>query len=403
MSYRYLNLGDKRLKFFKNPIGEGSYAKVFHAIDLDNDVSYAIKILNLKKIDTKLIKRINVEINIIKELKHKNIVECHYSFSTDDYIYIFMEYCMDGTIGDYIKHNNISEEQARYFMEQIKSAMIYLREKNIMHRDLKTSNILLKKENDLFVVKICDFGFAKKIMNDIELSHTICGTPLYMSPEIIMENKYNFKSDLWSIGVILYELIYKKYPYISSNITELKLKINSETPQYDPSIDISSECRNLMEMLLTYNVNNRIDWNEFINHPWFNKIFKYENNIDVLKICKEKDKKFLYESYYGEPTTESTEIIRNDMFNNKLICYHSMKDQTRIIKYNNENKVVPFSSLDNLIKENYFSVELDNSFLKNSDYCIEKKKYINIYKKQSFTDTLMDYFSSPFFFIKKII
>jgi serine/threonine-protein kinase ULK/ATG1 len=155
-----------------------------------------------------------------------NIIKLYDVLYSDkkDYLYMILEYCDCGDLYNFIKNNKLTEEQIKYYMNQLKNGLQYLRDNNIIHRDIKPKNILLTNNNK--ILKICDFGFAKSIIDDVSLMETLCGSPLYMAPEIINNKKYNIKSDLWSVGIILYEIIYNKHPLGEPvNILDLMEKI----------------------------------------------------------------------------------------------------------------------------------------------------------------------------------
>ncbi len=384
MDFKHIIIGTRKLKFFCTPIGKGSYAKVFRVIDTETNEEFALKRLDLNKIEEKMARRINIEIEIITNLEHENIVKCSEAIFSDKYIYLFMEYCEEGTLSDYIKKNELSEEEVHIFMTQIKNALHYLREKNIMHRDLKSSNILLKNG----IIKLADFGFAKKMeCNDTELAHTTCGTPLYMAPEIILDNKYNSKSDLWSVGVVFYEMIYGKYPYSSNNIVDLMKKIKTMKVDYDISMkEISQECIQLMNRLLTFNPAERIEWTDFINHVWFAKVFIKDNQSSLIgKIFREKEKNLLFKSIYDESciTYAGKQKILTESIN---------------IPYKGDNELKGHSiSLGHLVKDNYFPQFIDKN---NNEECVD---YLNENRTASFTDILIDYLSNSYNYVKKKI
>lgn len=119
------------------------------------------------------------------------------------------------------KYKKLPEDKVRLYGKQILDAMLYLHQNRILHRDLKPQNILLEKD----VIKICDFGFAKQMTASTNFLRSIKGTPLYIAPEIIDEKKYTHKVDIWSFGVILYELATGYTPFYASTIQQLKPKI----------------------------------------------------------------------------------------------------------------------------------------------------------------------------------
>jgi len=267
-------------------IGRGSTSKVYQGRNTKTNERVAIK-----RMDLKAIKNCQFfferEINIMKNIDNPHIIKLH------DYIedsekkkaYIILEYCQYGDLSHFLKKRPLKEKYAKSFITQLADELRFLLGKNIMHRDLKPQNILI---SDNKKIKITDFGLARYFDNQ-NMIDTICGSPLYMSPEIMKNNKYDNKSDLWSVGVILYEMMVGELPYIATNHYQLVKKIQRDTvkiPEKD-YLSISPECRDLIYRLLDKNPETRIGWIDFFDHPWltnpiermFNRI--KNNNISV--------------------------------------------------------------------------------------------------------------------------
>lgn len=258
------------------PIGRGSYSIVFLGIHETTGEKVAIKKINVSPDDYFVKEHIDSEVQIMQKLNHKNIIK-FYDSVHDKYgnVFIIMEYCENGTFAKFLNNKSLKEKYALKFMVQIVDALKYLIKNNIIHRDLKPQNILMDKNN---VLKLSDFGFAKIFDNEENMTRTICGSPIYMAPEIIKYNSYTNKSDLWSLGVILYEIIIGKPPYKASTHLELINKID-KTPVYLPlSILISDHCRDLIQKLLQKDPNRRIDWGDLFDHPWLNSKKKGEKD-----------------------------------------------------------------------------------------------------------------------------
>jgi NIMA (never in mitosis gene a)-related kinase len=155
-----------------------------------------------------------------------NIVKYHDSFVSDDTkINIIMEYCEHGDLHSYLKKLNskhLTENVVWKFFIQICSGLHHLHSQNILHRDLKTLNIFLTKEN---IIRIGDLGVAKILSSAENFVRSKVGTPYYLSPEICEDRPYNNKSDIWSLGCILYEMCSLKHPFEAKNQAELLLKI----------------------------------------------------------------------------------------------------------------------------------------------------------------------------------
>ena len=202
-----------------------------------------------------------------------------------------MEYCDCGDLRLYLK-KPIKEKWCNFFFNQLATGLKYLNKYNILHRDIKPRNILLT--NNRKILKIADFGFAKQNEKKISLYNTICGSPLYMAPEIMEYNNYNNQTDLWSIGMILYEMLYGKHPFDScKTFRDLLDMIENSTIEIPPkntkNTNVSAECIDLLQRLLQKTVLNRLTWDEFFGHPWFNKITPFDDgNPDSLLKYKMK-------------------------------------------------------------------------------------------------------------------
>ena len=232
--------------------------------------------------NTVAIKRINIqnndcirELEIVNKLKNNfnlNIIKIFDMIIDDCNIFLVMEYCNDGDLKS-IMLNPIKEEYCKYYFYQIVNGLNHLEELNIIHRDLKPENILLS--NNKKTIKLIDFGLAKS--KSIKRSDTICGSPLYMAPELLNNNKIKEKSDIWSIGIILYEMIYGKNPFQSCrDFQELIVAVNSEEKLFNNNKNIiSKECEDLLRKLLTEE-KDRLNIIDIINHPWLKNIKNYE-------------------------------------------------------------------------------------------------------------------------------
>ena len=145
----------------------------------------------------------------MQKLKHPNIVELYEVITTANNIYLIMEFCSGGDLKRYCSTHKITEEMAIKIVTQITKGFEEMVRFGIIHRDLKPANILVDREN----FKICDFGFAKLFGEAGKMARTFVGTPIYMSPQVLNQKNYTSKTDVWSLGVMLYELIFGKLPF----------------------------------------------------------------------------------------------------------------------------------------------------------------------------------------------
>nr|XP_023396199.1 LOW QUALITY PROTEIN: serine/threonine-protein kinase ULK1 [Loxodonta africana] len=239
-----------------------------------HDLEVAVKCINKKNL-AKSQTLLGKEIKILKELKHENIVALYDFQEMANSVYLVMEYCNGGDLADYLHTmRTLSEDTIRLFLQQIAGAMRLLHSKDIIHRDLKPQNILLsnpggRRANPNNIrVKIADFGFARYLQSNM-MAATLCGSPMYMAPEVIMSQHYDGKADLWSIGTIVYQCLTGKAPFQVSAAGVL-LPANPALLTPAPSIprETSAPLRQLLLALLQRNHKDRMDFDEFFHHPF---------------------------------------------------------------------------------------------------------------------------------------
>lgn len=169
----------------------------------------------------------------MKKVSHQNIVKLYDIYQTANNMYIVTQFCQDGDLFKLLqKKKKFSENDAKSFLKDIMNGAKYLHKNGIIHRDLKPANILLKNG----VCKLSDFGFAKSLNSEQAIMKSIVGTPLYMSPQILKKGKYTTKSDLWSIGLIYYEMLHGRTPWPAQNQIELINGIYNKKISFSPEI-----------------------------------------------------------------------------------------------------------------------------------------------------------------------
>jgi len=241
----------------------------------------AIKILNkakIKKQDQLIL--IRTEIAIMKLSKHPNIIKFIANYENSEYIFIVMELVKSGNLNQYLEKNkhNINEKMAANMCYQIANALIYLHKYGIIHRDLKPDNILLKITNskgDLVKesteVILMDFGLSK-ILGNSETTKEGYGTIAYIAPEVLMRRPYNYKVDIWSLGIIIYHILSGEIPFMfkCQNLGVMLLRICKEDIKFSKKFEnISSDAIDLIKRCLQKNADKRISIEEVVNHNWF--------------------------------------------------------------------------------------------------------------------------------------
>lgn len=267
-------------------IGKGAYGEVYLVKHNITGTIRAMKVIAKNNEEEQLTdEEILNEINILKKIDHPNIVKIFEFYSNKSKYYLILEFCEGGNLYEFLDENKLSEFQVIYIMFQILSAMNYCHNMNILHRDLKPDNILIKKsENGLCRVKICDFG-TSYIFKKGEKQKEAIGTLNYMAPEVLKE-KYNQKCDLWSCGVIMYILLTGRKPFVGRDDIEVMSKILSNSYNKNLINKYNRYTKDLLSKLLETNPKKRLDAEQALNHKVFdiNKTKEILNDIPDEKI-----------------------------------------------------------------------------------------------------------------------
>ncbi|KAK5979543.1 Serine/threonine-protein kinase unc-51 [Trichostrongylus colubriformis] len=266
----------------KDVIGHGAFAIVYKGRYSDRpDVPVAIKAIakkNIAKSKNLLTKEIKI-LKTLSGLQHTNLVALLKCTETATHVYLVMEFCNGGDLADYLSQKTtLQEDTIQHFVVQIARALEAINKEGIVHRDLKPQNILLcnptrqsnPPANEL-IIKLADFGFARFLSEGV-MAATLCGSPMYMAPEVIMSLQYDAKADLWSIGTILFQCLTGKAPFQAQNPPQLKAyyeknrELKPNIPDY-----CSPALRDLLLRLLKRNAKDRITFEDFFNHPFLHQ------------------------------------------------------------------------------------------------------------------------------------
>ncbi|XWV25431.1 putative SNF1-related protein kinase catalytic subunit alpha KIN11-like [Tupanvirus deep ocean] len=272
---------------FGTSIGRGAYGEVVKAINRRTKNKVAIKIISKNTPRFKL-KRFQKERDIIKSFDHPNIMGYIDCYEDDSFYYIVSEYIKYGELFNYVLSNeNIPIKRCKKIFCQLLSAVEYCHGNMVAHRDIKLENIMISDIKNC-IVKLIDFGFATKL-NLHSMHKKKCGSPEYAAPELMYSDKYNpFKSDIWSLGVVLFSLVTGSFPFPSPN-TKRPFTYDTITKQYsvleyhrsaikDPLLnDLLSKIFVLPE--------NRISIDEIKNHPWLKGV-TFKSYLPIILFSK---------------------------------------------------------------------------------------------------------------------
>ncbi|CAD8148025.1 unnamed protein product [Paramecium octaurelia] len=241
-------------------IGKGFSSVVYKGINTNTKDYVAIKVINRKF--SEQLPAIQNEIHILRSLQGRHILKFYDHFASKNNIYIITEYCKQGDLGQRLKQQGyFKQDQAVAMVKQIIDGIYVMAQQNIIHRDLKPQNILLNEQD----VRIADFGFAKplnKLKNEMNV-----GTPIYMSPETLIKSQYTSKTDIWSLGVVFYELLYGKPPWVAQTEQELIFKVLNKSVVFPDFPFVSDSVKDLIKQCLIIDPYMRLSLNDLIQHP----------------------------------------------------------------------------------------------------------------------------------------
>lgn len=226
-----LQLSDFTLK---GELGRGSYGVVFKARSKQDGGLFVLKQIPMS--NAKLEKEALKEVQILRQLSHPNIIKYHGSFTERGSLYIVMEYAEGGDLHHLIgvqkeKRRHFPEREVWKYASELVSAVAYLHQRGILHRDIKTMNVLLTRNSR---VKLADLG-ASKLAKDLALHLTHIGTPLFLAPELVLRTAYDFKVDIWALGCVLYQLTTFHMPFHGDNLIALGNAIVGSEPKALPN------------------------------------------------------------------------------------------------------------------------------------------------------------------------
>mmetsp|Transcript_30952 Transcript_30952/g.45762 ORF Transcript_30952/g.45762 Transcript_30952/m.45762 type:complete len:345 (-) Transcript_30952:103-1137(-) len=256
----------------KGVLGTGAYSTVregYHTRS-NNDMTYAVKCVNRKKLSEEDEAALLDEVAILQEMKHVHIIRLYDFFVESSTYYLVMERMSGGELFDRIVAKAYyNEKEARDVCKILLEAVRFCHDNQVAHRDLKPENLLLFSEDDDSTVKIADFGFAKKVRAPQSLT-TQCGTPGYVAPEILEGIAYDTMADMWSVGVILYILLGGYPPFIENNQRDLFRKIRRGEYEFHEEYwgTVSVEAKELISSLLTVDPNSRLNASQALKNSW---------------------------------------------------------------------------------------------------------------------------------------
>lgn len=302
---------------FGEVLGRGSFGVVKEATNKATGSRWAIKAVNKEKAGTSAVKLLEREVLIMKKIDHKHLVHLEEIYETSKRMYLVMELCDAGGVQKLLeKKTRLTEKETWTVINQLAHAVAYLHDCDIVHRDLKLENILLSQPvgNELLNIKLTDFGlsFVKGGVGSDSMMQSVCGTPIYMAPEVIDDLGYSQQCDIWSIGVIMYTLLTGRPPFLAETEEKLyELIKKGEVDFSDPCWETCHEsAKNLLLGMLKVDPAYRRTAKEILNHPWITGDSEASEPSNVLELMK----------MYREELRQGSESQESSETNNNINC-----------------------------------------------------------------------------------
>ncbi|KAI8641306.1 hypothetical protein BD408DRAFT_418302 [Parasitella parasitica] len=260
-------------------LGYGAFGRVYRVQSLHDGRYWAAKVIAKSSVvESNTKKKLLAEINIHRSLKHDNIVRFYSVVEDKHNIYLILELCENRTLSNMLKRRGgtLTELETRYYMGQMLTALRYMSDNRILHRDLKLSNVLLDRNMDC---KLGDFGLAALLLTPEDRKRTVCGTLHYIAPEILFHKEvdgHNHRVDMWSAGVLMYNLLFGKHPFQVTEAQELRkqVKQNEYQQRFTFPVDsfvVSTEAKSLISGLLVNDPDQRLSVIQALQHPFFSR------------------------------------------------------------------------------------------------------------------------------------
>lgn len=294
-------------------LGLGSFGRVMKVKEKRTGSIFAMKILDKAQIvANKMVTHTQAEKSILAEIHHPFICRLHYAFQTRKHLVLVLDFLCGGELFFHLQRNKrFSEQRARFYTAEIGLALEYIHSMNIIYRDLKPENLVLDRQGH---VVLTDFGLAKRDVKD--MTHTFCGTPEYMAPELIQKKGHTFAVDWWSLGVFLYEMVAGLPPFYTQNVSDMYDMILTKPLKFPPFF--TADLKSLLSQLLERDPTKRMaSGADFKRHAFFKGIdfealAKREIRPEFVPDITTNDLKYFDKQFLQESTNVPQLDMPND-------------------------------------------------------------------------------------------
>ena len=347
-------------------LGEGSFSRVLLVQHNITQAQYAIKAIdkrNQDNIDEK--ENFKREAEIMYRINHPNIVKLYGHFEDNTYCYFIMEYMSGGNAYSLVPkygHRKISPQMTASILKDVISATYYLHHMYppIIHRDIKPENVLINSE---MKAKLTDFGWSNYLNRSDMKRTTMCGTPIYLAPELVNNYGHDHRVDIWCIGVLMFELLTGQPPWIGDDVQTLKFNISNMKIRWPKNMD--PDAVDLLKKTLRYNPDERISLRNMLMHPFFTKYFPDAVN-SLIKPDGKKQRIYVISKdnpniYYT--SSDNVYYTSSDNLYNNNIIYDSNNYSTTIneIPYTPPSSITTSYPVPSLtLKQSYYDTSSNN-------------------------------------------
>ena len=381
---------EKKYELIKNNIiGYGNFGNVYKVKNIKNGYYYAIKEVDKLKFKSDINKLKN-GINTISQIGTDNSINIIETFDTKRFFYIVMELC-ECNLDDYLKkrENKITINEIREVLIQLNNTFKRSREKKIIRKDLKPKNILISLNKlDKCLIKLSDYGISKFIDFNDSKEETFYGSIYTMSPEVIEngDEKLTEKSEIWSLGVTIYYLLFREYPYNGNNEYQLLEDIKKSNKILKKTDN--EELNNLLNRMLTIDVSDRISWNDYFNHSFFktnNSLLSFpqfnfecnKHNSPICYYCKTCKLNICEDCLKSEPNShEIISVSKIGLTDNEIKQFNNYKKE---INDNLDKFKKMIDKTDALINQ-MKTIKTNNSIYQNDNLNNYKKYYLDCFE-----------------------